>query len=428
MSQTTTAKPPSLWRNAGFVTLLSGQTISLVGSEVSALALPLTAVLVLNANPAQMGILRAVEYAPAAIFGLFAGYWADRIRRRPVLILTDLGRGLLLGSIPLALYLGVHEMSYLYAIGFLIGVLTIFFSVAYQAYLPSLVRREHLVQANGTLEASRSTAGILGPGLAGTLVQLLSAPIAILADAASFVISATFMLFIREKEPAIPRRKSRMWREIGAGLRFTFGHPLLRITLLTSGIVNLFSGILNAQSVLYMTRDLNITPLGIGGIFAASSVFGLLAAVLAGWIGGRLGIGRVLVASLLLLGIGWMSLPVAHGTPDVATLIVAVGASLGGIADGLYNVNAVSLRQLITPLSMQGRTAAAGRVVIWGAQPIGALAGGFLGVTLGLRYTLLITASGYLLAFLFGFFSPLRTLRSVPPVDEPAESTIEQPL
>lgn len=413
-------KPPSLWRNGGFVTLLSGQTISLVGSQVSLLALPLTAVLVLGADPAQMGILRAVEYAPAAIFGLFAGVWVDRIRRRPVLILTDLGRGLVLGSIPLALYLGVRQMSYLYIAGFLVGIFTIFFAVAYQAYLPSLVQRDSLVEANGRLQASESVAGIAGPGLAGTLVQLLTAPIAILVDAASFFISATFMLFIRAPEPKIERRKTGIWREIGEGLRASLGHPLLRFTLLTSGTCNLFSGILNSQFVLFAARDLRISPLGLGGIGAISSVFGLLAAILAGWIGAHFGIGRTMVLALLFLGVGWLALPLAQGTPETATLIVAAGASVGAISDGLYNVNAVSLRQLATPLPLLGRVTASGRVVIWGLQPLGALAGGLLGVTIGLRYTLLITACGYFLAFLFGFFSPLRTLHTVPPVDEPA--------
>src|SRR5215469_15552087 len=223
------SRPRPLWRHGAFMTLLSGQAISLVGSQVSVLALPLTAVLILNAKPAQMGILQAVEYAPAAIFGLFAGVWADHIRRRPLLILTDLGRGLLVGSIPLALALGVRQMTYLYVVGFLVGVPTIFFAVAYQAYLPSLVERDSLVAANGALEASSSAAQILGPGLAGGLIQLVTTPLALLADAASFFISAIFMVFIRTPEPHIERRKTGMWREIGVGLRFAFSHPLLRI-------------------------------------------------------------------------------------------------------------------------------------------------------------------------------------------------------
>ena len=412
----TPPKRRPLWRHGAFMTLLTGQTISLVGSMVSFLALPLTAVLILNANPAQMGILQAVEYAPAAALGLFAGVWVDRMRKRPVLILTDLGRGLLLGSIPLALYLGMRDMSYLYTVGFLIGVLTIFFAIAYQAYLPSLVQRESLVAANGALEASSAAARILGPGLAGALVQLFTAPLAIVADAASFFISAISLLFIRTPEPRIERRTVGMWREIGAGLRFVFGHPLLRVTLLTTGICNFFSGNLNAQVVLYATRDLHIAALGIGGVFAISSVAGGLAAALAGWIGRRLGIGRVVVMALLLLGMGSLCLPLASGMPKVALVVVGAGAALNAISDGLYNVNVVSLRQFVTPTDLQARTAAAGRVVISVAQPLGALGGGFLGVTIGLRDALIITACGYFLAFLVAFLSPLRRLRGTPPV------------
>ena len=410
------SKPRPLWRHGAFMMLLSGQTISLVGSMVSFLALPLTAVLILNANPAQMGILLAVESAPAAIVGLFVGVWVDRMRRRIVLILTDLGRGLLLGSIPLALYLGVRDMSYLYAIGFLVGVLNIFFAVAYQAYLPSLVRRESLVAANGALEASSGVSRIVGPGLAGALVQVFTAPLAILADAASFFISAIFLLFIRTPEPRVERARTGMWREIGAGLRFVVGHPLLRVVLLTVGICNFFSGNLNAQVVLYATRDLHIGALGLGGIFALSSVSGGLAGALAGWIGRRLGIGRVIVLALLLLGVGSMCLPLAAGAPAVALLIAGAGAALNAISDGLYNVSVASLRQLVTPTDLQARTAAAGRVMISIAQPLGAVGGGFLAVTIGLRYALVITACGYFIAFLVAFISPLRRLHSIPPV------------
>jgi len=416
----TPSKPRPLWRHGAFMTLLTGQTISLIGSMVSFLALPLTAVLILSANPAQMGILMAVEYAPATVVGLFAGVWVDRMRKRPVLILTDLGRGLLLGSIPVALYLGMHEMSYLYVVAFLVGVLTIFFAVAYQAYLPVLVQRESLVAANGALEASSSAARLLGPGMAGALVQLFTAPLAILADAASFLLSAIFLLFIRTSEPRIERRETGMWREIGAGLRFIFGHRLLRVTLLTTGTCNFFSGNLNAQVVLFATRELHIAPLGIGGVFVVSSLIGGVTASLAGWIGRSLGIGRVVVIALLLLGVGTMCLPLAAGAPEAVLLIVGAGASLNAISDGLYNVSVVSLRQLATPIDLQARTAAAGRVMISIAQPLGALGGGFLAMTIGLRSALLITACGYFLAFLVAFVSPLRHLRHVPPLEEPA--------
>ena len=413
-------KPPSLWRHSDFMTMLTGQTISLIGSEVSELALPLTAVLVLNANPAQMGILRALEYAPAALFGLFAGVWIDRIHRRPVLIVTDLGRGLLLGSVPLAIFLGVRQLGYLYVVAFLVGMLSIFFSVAYSAYLPSLVRRESLVEANGRLEASRSVAGIIGPGLSGTLVQLLTAPIAILIDAASFFVSAIAMFFIRTPEPVPEQRQNDMWREISEGLRLTLGQRLLRTTLITSAIFNLFAGILNSQYVLYATRDLHISALQLGAIGVVRSICGLLMAVFAGWLGARLGIGRTIVVATFLIGAGWLVLPLVRGDPQLATLFIAGGTSCGAMGDALYNVNAVTLRQILTPHALQGRVSASTRAIIWGIQPVGALAGGALGVTIGLRATLLLTAAGFLAGFLFALSSPLRSLHTVTPVDEQA--------
>ena len=185
----TSSLPKSLWRNADFLKLWAGQSISLIGSEVTALALPLTAALTLNASPAQMGILGAVQYAPALLLGLFAGVWIDRVRRRPILLFADVGRALLLASIPVAILLGAHSMNYLYGVAFAVGALTVLFSVAYQAYLPSLVAKDHLVGANGRLEGSRVFSFIVGSSLAGALVQLLTAPIAILADACSFLVS-----------------------------------------------------------------------------------------------------------------------------------------------------------------------------------------------------------------------------------------------
>jgi hypothetical protein len=289
--------------------------------------------------------------------------------------------------------------------------------------MATTVASDPLVEANGRLEASRSVAGILGPGLSGALVQLLTAPLAILVDAASFFVSAIFMLGIRAPEAKISRRNAGMWREIGEGVRLVFGHRLLRLMLLTTVIFNLFTGILNAQFVLYATRDLHITPLAIGGMGVVSSVCGLLAASLAGWIGAHVGIGRTMTIATFLIAAGWLVLPLVQGTPDVAALLVAGGACVAAIGDGLYNVNSATLRQLVTPHALQGRVSASMRVFIWGAQPIGALAGGALGITIGLRYTLLITACGYFLGFLSSFFSPMRNLRTIAPLDEPAQAT-----
>src|SRR5919204_6968169 len=214
------ARPGGLWRHREFVKLWTGQTISRLGSEISQLAIPLAAALVLHASPAQMGLLGAFEFAPFLLLSLFAGVWVDRVHRRPVLIVADVGRAIFLGSIPVAAILGVLRIEQLYVVGLLTGVLTVFFDVAYQAYLPVLVSREHLVEGNSKLEVSRSVAQIAGPGLAGGLVQAITAPMAILLDAVSFLVSALSLGLIRTPEP-VPVRdgRRRVRAEIGEGLR-----------------------------------------------------------------------------------------------------------------------------------------------------------------------------------------------------------------
>jgi MFS family permease len=416
--------PKSLWRNADFLKLWVGQTISLIGSEVTGLALPLTAALTLNATPAQMGILGAVQYAPALLLGLFAGVWIDRVRRRPILLFADVGRALLLASIPVAILLGAHSMNYLYGVAFVVGALTVLFSVAYQAYLPSLIEKAHLVEANGRFEASRALAGVLGSGLSGALVQLLTAPIAILADASSFLVSVFSLAIIRTPEPKPIRSAERkhIFAEIGEGLRMTFGHALLRPIVITSAIFNLFAAILNSLAVVYMVRDLHFSPVVIGAASAIAGVAGLLAAVIVGRITHWFGVGRTLVGATLLISGGWLILPLAGGALAPSVPLVTLGASLGAMGDVFFNVNAISLMQSVTPDRLRGRVSASVRFTLWGLQPLGALAGGFIGQTFGLRVALFVSSAGFLSAFLWALFSPIRHLRTHPTPSEEEEA------
>jgi MFS family permease len=422
--------PKSLWRNADFLKLWAGQTISLIGSEVTALALPLTAALILNATPAQMGILGAVQYTPALLLSLFAGVWIDRVRRRPILLFADVGRALLLASIPIAILLGVHGMNYLYGVAFAVGALTVLFSVAYQAYLPLLVARDHLVEANGRFEASRTLAFIIGSGLAGALVQLLTAPIAILADAFSFLVSVFSLAIIRTPEPKPVRSAERkqIFAEIGEGLRMTFGHALLRPIVITSGIFNLFAAILNSLVILYLVRDLQFSPVAIGGISAVAGVAGLLAAVIVGRITRWFGVGRTLVGATLLISGGWLILPLTGSVLAPSIPLVTVGASLGAMGDVFYNVNAMSVIQSVTPNRLRGRVSASIRFTLWGLQPLGALAGGFIGQTYGLQFALFVSSAGFLSAFLWALFSPIRHLRTHPTSSEEESAAAEESL
>lgn len=404
-----------LWRHPEFLKLWTGQTISQFGTQVSQLAIPLTAVLVLNATPAQMGLLGAFEFAPFLILSLFAGVWVDRLRRRPILIVADIGRTVFLASIPVAALLHMVSVEQLYVVALLTGVLTVFFDVAYQAYLPVLVSREHLVEGNSKLEVSRSVAQIAGPGLAGALVQLVTAPVAIVLDAVSYVASVISLLFIKvpEPEPLHPKDQP-IWAELREGLSVVLGNPLLRSIAGCTATSNLFGNAMQAVYVLYITRELGLPPAVIGLIFAVSGPGALLGSLLAGPIARRFGLGRTIVGSIVVGGIANLLVPLAGGPPVLAAGMLMVAQFFVGVGGPIYNINQVSLRQAITPDRLQGRMNASMRFIVWGTIPIGALLGGALGQIFGLWPTIAAMVLADLLAPLWIVFSPVRQLEAQP--------------
>jgi MFS family permease len=406
-----------LWRHNEFLKLWTGQTISQFGTQVSQLAIPLTAALVLNASPVQMGLLSAFEFAPFLLLSLFAGVWVDRMRRRPILIVADVGRTLLLGSIPLAALINALRMEQLYVVGLLTGVLTVFFDVAYQSYLPVLVSREHLVEGNSKLEVSRSVAQIAGPGLSGALVQLFSSPLAIAVDAMSYVASVISLLFIHTPEPPPIKHDGKaggMWAQLREGLGVVLGNPLLRSIAGCTGTSNLFGNGLQAVYVLYVTRDLALQPAVIGLIFAASGPGALLGSVLAGPVANRFGLGTTIIGSIFLGGLANLLIPLASGSTVVVTGLLMTAAFIGGVTNPIYNINQVSLRQAITPDHVQGRMNASMRFLVWGTIPIGALLGGALGQLFGLYPTIVAMVLLDLTAPAWVLFSPVRALRTQP--------------
>jgi MFS family permease len=400
--------------------LWAAETISQLGSQVTLLALPLAAILTLNASAFEVGALSSIEYAPFLLVGLPAGVWVDRLRRRPILIAGDLGRAVVLASIPIAYWLDALTMPHLYVAAFLTGICTVFFDVAYQSYLPSLVERRELTEGNSKLEISRSGAQLAGPGVAGVLVQILTAPVAIAADAASYVGSALFVMRIRRPEPevATPAAEERpgMRSQIMEGLRYVLGHPLLRPIAACTSLSNLFSAMAMAILILFAVRELGLAAGAIGVALAIGNVGFLVGAFAADRIARRVGIGRTIVGSAVLFGLGGFAYPFA--TPATALALLVAGGLLFGFGGVVYNVNQVSLRQAITPGRMQGRMNATMRFVVWGTLPIGALAGGALGGAIGLRPTLWVAAVGGLLAFVPPLLSPVRGLASIPEEEE----------
>jgi MFS family permease len=374
------------------------------------------AITVLDASAFQVGLLGTVEFAPFVLVGLPAGVWVDRLRRRPVLIAGDLGRAAALLSIPVAYQLDALSIGQLYAVGFVTGVLTVFFDVAYQSYLPALVEPDQLLEGNSKLEISRSGAQIAGPGLAGGLIDLVTAPVAVLADALSFALSAAFVGAIRRGEAAPQRapaheRRGSMRREMAEGLRYVLGHRLLRPIAACTATANLFNAVVYAVVILYMVRQLGLRPAAIGLVFAAGNVGFLAGAIVSGRLAARTGIGRAIVVGEAVGALGALAIPLAPRQAAVPLLVAGMAVSTFG--GTVYNVNQVSLRQAITPARLHGRMNATMRFMVWGTLPLGSLLGGALGTAIGLRPTLWVGAAGGLVAVLPVALSPVRSLAAI---------------
>ncbi len=378
--------------------------------------MPLTAILLLDANAIQMGILAASLNLPALVVGLFVGAWVDRLQRRPLLIAADIGRAILLMSIPAAALLDLLTIEHLYVTAFLVGFLTLVFDVAYRSYLPSLVSRERLIEGNSKLELSRSAAEIGGPGLAGALIQVVTAPFAILVHAVSLLFSALFLGAIDASEAAAPARDAerRLWRDIADGLRLVFGHPMLRAIAGCAGTIGFFNAILETVLILYIVQELGLSPGVIGLIFAAGNVGFLLGALIPGRLTGWIGLGPALGLGLLVVGVGDLLVPLAAGPNVVVLIMLAIAQFLFGAGYLVFNINQVSLRQALTPDHLQGRMNATMSFMLYGVVPAGAILGGVLGTTVGLRPTLFLAALGEILAILWLILSPVWSLREHP--------------
>jgi len=376
-------------------------------------ALPLTAILVLRASAFRVAVLSSLELSPFLVFGVPAGVWIVRLPYRQVLIVTDLGRAAVLGSIPVAYGCGALTLGQLYLAAFLAGTFTVFFSLAYHAYLPALLERGLLMDANAKLESTRSIAQTAGPAAGGGLVTLASAPLAIVADAASFVLSAALLLSIRtpsRRTSNAPRRDLR--GELREGLSYLWGHPIFRANLFSSGLANFSYGIIWAILLVFAVRQLHLDAATIGVVLGVGQAGGIAGAILARRIARTLGIGRAIIAAMTLTGPATLIL--ACATRSTGIPFLTVGCAIGSFAGPVTGVLGVSLRQAIVPQRLQGRVVGATRSVIFGIAPVGSLLGGGIAAAASLRAALFTGAGVAFLAFLPLMLSPIRSLRELP--------------
>ena len=403
----------SLWAHRDFRQLWAGDTLSQFGASIGQFAIPALAVTQLAATPFQVGALSAAETAAFLLVGLPAGVWVDRLRRRPLMLRADLCRFVLLLTIPVAWWLHALTIAQLIVVALLVGLLTVFFDVAYQSYLPSLVGREHIVEGNAKLQISQSAAQVSGPALAGLLVQFIGAATSVLGTALGFLSSALFLLRIRAAEPDPVRSEHRSMRsEIAEGLRFVLHQPTLRAITFCTGTSNLFSSISGAAMLLFLIRQLGLSTGLAGLLMTAGGVGALLGGLTSTWWSRTFGQARTIWLSLLVIVPFEILMPLAQ--PGWAVSLFAVASLAFGFGAVVYNVAQVSYRQAICPDHLLGRMNASVRFIVWGTMPIGGLIGGGLATWLTPRGALWIGTIGGALAVLWVLASPLRTMRDLP--------------
>lgn len=391
----------AVWANTDFRKLWAGQTISEIGSRITRDGLPMAAVMTLSATPAEMGILTSLSGISVILFSGVAGLFADRVRRKPLMIATDLGRASLLLAIPAAAAGGWLNMPLLYAVSALCGVLGVLFVVAYQAYVPALVERKHVLEANTKISVSNATAEILGPSLTGILVQALTAPVAILIDALSFLASAVSLAWIRQPEPEpAPPVEQHFWDELTEGMRVIAGNRTL-IALAARGVLAyLMFGVLNAFYTLYSIRELGMTP----WIYGITVMMGGIGALIGSFLAGRIRLGSAFLISAVVHGVAMCLIPLAEGPAWRVLLCMMVSQLVGDAAITVYVVHETSIRQHLVEDRVMGRVNGAMQMMSRGVLPLGSLASGFLASKLGVRNLMWAAAIGTLLstAFLVG--------------------------
>jgi MFS family permease len=420
VTKVSTARPGPAGRgafgNPDFAKLWAGQSISLIGTQVTQFTMPLVAILTLNATVIEVGVLNALRFVPVLALSLFAGVWLDRRRRRPVLIACALGNAVLIGLVPLASVTGLLSIGLLYVVVTTAGLLSMTFDVGALSYVPDLVDHEHLTDANSKIQASTAFAGVAGPGLAGVLVGLVTAPITLTADSVSYLFSAAGLIAIRKPEPApeAPEVRISVRQSIAEGLRAVWGSKLLSAMLTQGSALNLFFGAYITVFVVYAVRVVRLSPFELGIVLAASAVGALAGATTARRVSKALGLGRTMVVNTAGVSLALLLLLVPRHA-SLAAIAVFVAAQLAyGWNIAMLNVNTITLRQVVTPKRVLARMNATYRMVLFGVAPVGMSLGGLLGSAVGLRTALVISLTLMASPLLWLFFSPVFRLKQMP--------------
>jgi MFS family permease len=414
------ARPASLWRHADFMKLWGGQSLSLVGTQVTVVAMPLVAVQLLHATSAQMGVLGALARLPFVLF-LFAGVWADRVRRRPTMIVTDLGRGIAIGLIPLLFYMGDLQMAWLYGIVLVAGALGVFFEVSNQAFIPSLVDADLVPEGNAKFQVSQSVAQVAGPGVAGLLITFLSAAGVIVIDAVSYFVGAVASALIRQPEqaPGGTSRPPKLFAAIGAGVKWVWVQPVIRPMMFATAFYMTFTAGIQALYVFYLSRYLHLPSAWIGFTLAFLGVGAIIGSLLSLKVLRRFGPGPTAFWATVIGNAAFLIVPLAGGPRWLVIGLLAFAQALVGLSGPVAQVSMGSLRMRLTPGDMQGRVVATFRGLSLGLAPLGALVAGLVAEYVGLRPVLIVFAIGVLVPIAVMWFSPIPSTRKFP---EPANS------
>jgi predicted MFS family arabinose efflux permease len=403
---------PPLHRQPLFLRFWAARTVSGFGDQVSALAIPLTAVLVLHVSAFQVGLLTAMAWLPELVFALPAGVWIDeRSGRRRIMIVADILRAAVLATLPLAWWFGTLTFAHLLAVTFAVGALTVFFDLASLTFMVALVQRAQYVEAQGRLSTSRSASFIAGPSIAGFLVQLIGAPAALLADAFSFVVSAVMLRGTNVPEPPVEKSDDRSWTRLRGSFDHLLRDPVLRASLGCTATVNFFNFVLLAIFILFASRTLGLSAGTIGLVLGVGAVGGLVGALIAPKVGRVIGMGRAVVVGAVLFPGALALFPLAHGSHTTAAAFLFAGEFLASVGVMIFDINQNSLLALHVPDRLRSRVFGAYRFMNYGTRPVGALLGGVLGSAIGLRETMWIGVAGGMLGVLFLLRSPVPRIR-----------------